>query len=448
MATINIGAENASDPHYRYKMPKPISKVEGRGNGIKTNVVNNVEIAKALERPPEYILKFMGCELGAQTNFDTKTGTSIVNGAHDANVLMNLIEAFIKKYVQCYSCGNPETVVSIKRESVFLKCKACGHVSDVDMRHKLNNYIVKNPPSSGLTKEEKHIKRQEKERLKALKVDKEEKKKVDKEEKKKDKSRKKKNKTAESEGLERTTSNPEDHPTENPEAPEEEVEKKEEEVVWTTDVSAEAIAKRAQEQLTSSAVASMVTQGNIEAEASEAKKKLKKLLGKLEFSEDTVSVINELGTRIYNEQSDAEIVEFLSGALNKASYRMMVLYIVLFWEAPEKLGSVVKNKSELLRKCGASPKDQLAQLFGLEYVLAMMIPDRMKEYPQILKVLYDEDVIDDEIIVGWYQKPAASQKALGIAPEKGEDVRKVCEAFAEWLQEDDEESDEEDEEEE
>ena len=28
-------------------------QIEGRGNGIKTNVVNNVEVAKALERPPD-----------------------------------------------------------------------------------------------------------------------------------------------------------------------------------------------------------------------------------------------------------------------------------------------------------------------------------------------------------------------------------------------------------
>ena len=28
-------------------------QIEGRGNGIKTNVVNNVDIAKALDRPPE-----------------------------------------------------------------------------------------------------------------------------------------------------------------------------------------------------------------------------------------------------------------------------------------------------------------------------------------------------------------------------------------------------------
>lgn len=34
-------------------MPKLVAKVEGRGNGIKTNIVNNVDIAKALDRPPE-----------------------------------------------------------------------------------------------------------------------------------------------------------------------------------------------------------------------------------------------------------------------------------------------------------------------------------------------------------------------------------------------------------
>ena len=30
-----------------------MAQIEGRGNGIKTNVINNVDIAKALERPPE-----------------------------------------------------------------------------------------------------------------------------------------------------------------------------------------------------------------------------------------------------------------------------------------------------------------------------------------------------------------------------------------------------------
>jgi len=37
-----------ADPH-----PTRRPQIEGRGNGIKTNVVNNVDLAKALERPPE-----------------------------------------------------------------------------------------------------------------------------------------------------------------------------------------------------------------------------------------------------------------------------------------------------------------------------------------------------------------------------------------------------------
>ena len=38
------------------------------------------------------IVKFYGCELGAQTKFDKKTGTSIVNGAHDTGKLVELLE--------------------------------------------------------------------------------------------------------------------------------------------------------------------------------------------------------------------------------------------------------------------------------------------------------------------------------------------------------------------
>ena len=38
------------------------------------------------------IVKFYGCELGAQTKYDKKDGTSIVNGAHDTTKLCELLE--------------------------------------------------------------------------------------------------------------------------------------------------------------------------------------------------------------------------------------------------------------------------------------------------------------------------------------------------------------------
>ena len=41
------------DPSYRYKMPRMILKIEGKGNGIKTNVVNMQDVSKALRVPTE-----------------------------------------------------------------------------------------------------------------------------------------------------------------------------------------------------------------------------------------------------------------------------------------------------------------------------------------------------------------------------------------------------------
>lgn len=42
----------SEDPTFRYKMPRLVAKIEGRGNGIKTVVANMAEIAAAINRPP------------------------------------------------------------------------------------------------------------------------------------------------------------------------------------------------------------------------------------------------------------------------------------------------------------------------------------------------------------------------------------------------------------
>ena len=47
---MNIGG--VIDDHYRYKMPVPKIKVEGKGNGIKTVIINMTSMAKALKIPP------------------------------------------------------------------------------------------------------------------------------------------------------------------------------------------------------------------------------------------------------------------------------------------------------------------------------------------------------------------------------------------------------------
>jgi translation initiation factor 5 len=91
--------------------------------------------------------KFFGCELGATTILDEKADRWIVNGAHDANRMRELLDGFIDKFVLCGECKNPETVLSItKNQDILRDCKACGATTMVDMRHKLTQFILKNPP--------------------------------------------------------------------------------------------------------------------------------------------------------------------------------------------------------------------------------------------------------------------------------------------------------------
>jgi len=146
---VNI-RRDVDDKFYRYRMPLLLTKIEGKGNGIKTVCPNMADVARALSRPATYPTKFFGCELGAQTTFDDKNERYIVNGAHNAERLRELLDTFIDKFVLCKSCKNPETDLVIlgkgRNETIIRDCKACGERTDIDMRHKLTTFILKNPP--------------------------------------------------------------------------------------------------------------------------------------------------------------------------------------------------------------------------------------------------------------------------------------------------------------
>ena len=137
----NIGLSNAADAFYRYKMPKLITKIEGKGNGIKTKLVNITEIAKAIGRSPEHLVKFITYELATSSK---KTDEYILNGSHSEASIKEKLYKFIEKYIQCFNCKNPETTIEkTKKNTIVLMCKACGAKSTVDMNTKFANYFIK-----------------------------------------------------------------------------------------------------------------------------------------------------------------------------------------------------------------------------------------------------------------------------------------------------------------
>lgn len=454
MALLNIGEGNRDDAFYRYKMPKLMTKIEGRGNGIKTNLVNMVDVAKALARPPSYTTKYFGCELGAQSKFDEKTGIALVNGAHDNSKLVALLEIFIKKYVQCYGCGNPETEVLIsKTQMISLKCAACGHISDVDMRDKLTTFILKNPPEQKKGgKDKKAMRRAEKERLKAGEAIDEENKKVKKESKKKGHevvSKVSKKKT----GSDEDRSPPGSHVDENED---------DDEVQWETNTSLEAAQQRIREQLTS-ATSEMVMLDNLEEpkptkkssgknEKVEVDKKSKAengdevaekpmekdveetVLSKL----NTISIHDELlvafKERLKNGDTPKQLQNYMQSSDGSPQEIMNAYFEALFEGVGKGFSKEVSSKKDYLSGVVQDENSQSMLLGAIEAFCNHARAEAVKEVALVLKTLYDEDILEEDIIFQWYDKGSTGNASQ---------IWKNVKPFVEWLKSAEAESDEE-----
>lgn len=446
MALQNIGAGNRDDAFYRYKMPKMITKIEGRGNGIKTNIVNMVDIAKALARPASYTTKYFGCELGAQSKFDEKTGTSLVNGAHDTGKLAALLEIFIKKYVQCYGCGNPETEILItKTQMVQLKCAACGFVSDVDMRDKLTSFILKNPPEAKKGNDKKAMRRAEKERLKEGEAIDEEQKKLKKEAAK----QKKSSKDGASKGAstkKKAQGSDGDHSPPINQAEDNVLpvvdDDDDDDVQWQTDTSMEAAQRRIQEQL-NAVTSEMVMLSTQEEKPSgkkspprESKPKIQEANG-THTADPSESLVKDLKKYLQKGSTASQLKAHLGSCFGSPQEVVDALFGALF-DGVEKgfAKEVGKKKNYLVAALAYAEGSQMVLLHAIESFCVKAGTDAVKEVALAVKNLYEADVLEEEAIVEWYEKGSAGTN-------KGSPVWKHVKPLVEWLQTAESESEEE-----
>ncbi|XP_020592283.1 eukaryotic translation initiation factor 5-like [Phalaenopsis equestris] len=433
MAFQNIGAANSDDAFYRYKMPKMITKIEGRGNGIKTNIVNMVDIAKALARPASYTTKYFGCELGAQSKFDDKTGISLVNGAHDTAKLAALLENFIKKYVQCYGCGNPETEIIItKTQMITMKCAACGYISDVDMRDKLTTFILKNPPEQKKgSKDKKAMRRAEKERLKEGEAADEEQKKLKKEAKKKSSS--KEAVTSKSTVKKKSASSDEEQNSPNGSQIDEhdEVADDQDDVQWQTDTSLEAARQRIQEQLNAVTAEMVMLSTNEEEKPKENKKsESNRPNGPVQESKNCSThdkLVMEIRGKLENCSKPSELATFAKSLAGSHQEVMDALFEALFDGSGKGFAKQVAKKKNYITAVVQEEGAQVLLLHAIESFCSKCNGDAVKEVALAAKVLYDADVLEEEFIVQWYQE--------GIkGATKTSQMWKNMKPFIEWLQ--------------
>lgn len=86
---------------------------------------------------------------------------------------------------------------------------------------------------------------------------------------------------------------------------------------------------------------------------------------------------------------------------------------------------------------------QALQLIALEHLVGVAEPVRTKEISFALKILFEYDIVHEEVIEGWAASTKASTKLLGVPTDVAKAVREAAKPFLTWLEE--AESEEEDE---
>lgn len=424
MATkiVNI-RRDVDDKFYRYRMPLLTTKIEGKGNGIKTVIPNMSDVARALSRPPTYPTKYFGCELGAQTTFDEKNDRYIVNGAHSAERLRELLDGFIDKFVLCGSCKNPETEILVfssgkgRGEDISKDCKACGERTGVDMRHRLTTFIVKNPP------------------VKAKKG-------------------KKVHNNGDAAAGVGGNGNPDptaDKTSHTP--PNEDSGNDDDDDILTKKIKAEAAGLSHDTELAKEDWSADTSPEAVEARAKALEARMGSIMlgGGGEDGEDEGDDANKpysvLGSWIEELKSKETDLKTRPGAIYKKAEElgiekkhkaMTVLVQALFTE--DGIMSEIDQYAPLFTKMSTSEKHQKSLLGGLERLIGLSYPSLLPQTPKILMAFYQKDLIEEEVIKAWGTH--VSKKY--VDRETSKKVRKAGEPFLKWLDEaeDDEDDDE------
>lgn len=387
--------KNTKDPHYRYKMPKLTAKVEGSGNGIKTVITNMIQIAKSLDRPPSYPLKYFGCELGAQVTMNLDI--FVVNGSHDPEKLQQLLYGFIKKFVLCTKCTNPETVLTIANNKIGQKCLACGFDTYIPKPiHKITTFIINHPPDSGQS-------------TSIIK---------DKSKSSKSEKRSKKNGSSPTNSAHADSGNGDETALKVDRG-------NDSDAFDDDDLTTDAYSERMRE------LCEGLNGGNIMRDAKESANIFFK------FVKDR----QDKGL-LLDAECQKEIVKEAE-RLDIRDKSVLILSELVF---SEKIMEEIKtNKILFLRFCHENRKAQKYLLGGFEKLVGdkyneQLFPNAMR----IMKQLYDEDILDEETLIEW----SAKESKKYVSKEMSHKIHEKVAPFIKWLKEAELEEDSSEEEEE
>ena len=102
-----------------------IPKVLGHMQGNRTIISNFLQIASALGRNVDHLLKYVLKELAAPGEIK-KSGALILGTKIPASRINEKIRQYANEFVLCFECGKPDTKIIREGELTYMKCSACG----------------------------------------------------------------------------------------------------------------------------------------------------------------------------------------------------------------------------------------------------------------------------------------------------------------------------------
>jgi translation initiation factor 2 subunit 2 len=97
--------------------------------GMRTVIYNFKEVADALDRDPQHMLKFLTGEMATAA---TVQGSRVIfQGKFSEDTFQRLIQRYLESYVVCPVCKRPDTKIVKEKRLSFLVCQACGAKSSI-----------------------------------------------------------------------------------------------------------------------------------------------------------------------------------------------------------------------------------------------------------------------------------------------------------------------------
>ncbi|MBM3905968.1 MAG: translation initiation factor IF-2 subunit beta [Thaumarchaeota archaeon] len=118
-------SEKKTDVVERFELPSPNVMWEGQ----RTILHNFMDFVKKLRRDPDKVLQYLAKEFA--TPAERSADKAIFVGRREPHDFVNLLNIYVKDYLECPTCKSPDTKIERENRITFLICEACGAKSSL-----------------------------------------------------------------------------------------------------------------------------------------------------------------------------------------------------------------------------------------------------------------------------------------------------------------------------